>query len=692
MCGTKSKRAALYLLCAVMALLMWAMPARAAWTTTSDGVIYTASNAKGYYTGWHKIGGKWYFFNRKTGIMATGIQKIKVNKKTFTFIFGKDGARLYGFTKWEGDTYYLSADKGRMQFGYFTVNGKKYYADEKTGVLARRMWVGDVYFQADGSMARSTYVNGVWVGSNGKAATGATKKGFVKTSSGICYYKSNGKRATGWQTISGSLYYFNGSGVMKTGWFTVGSKTYYAGGNGVVRTSTFIGKYYLDSTGARAKGWQTISKKRYYFGSNGEYVTGWQTIDDDEYYFESNGVLKTSSYVTTGSKTYYVDEDGVKVKGVHKIGKSYYYFAITKGARLKGLIRNRKTGKRYYANPSNYKLYRKQWLTLSGKTYYATEDCSLATGLQKIGGKLYYFGSNSVMVKRQMVTVNGDSYFFGVRGFAITNAWRKVNGKYYYLGSDGKVLKDTIIKGYVVDSNGVRTKKLSVTSGWLTVSGKTYYFESGTPATGWRTIYGSKYYFDSKGVMVSGLQKISGKNYFFYQTGVLATSVTIASGSKEYTTNASGVVTATKTVSVTSTSTGKAIAAYAQQFVGNPYVYGGTSLTKGADCSGFVYTVFANFGIKLLRVANDQMAGPSSLYIKAGYKKAVVVSYAASTKTMLPGDLIFYGYGNYASHVAIYIGNGKIVHASNSQPYPAGGIKISNYNYSTPIRVVRYWS
>ena len=61
-------------------------------------------------------------------------------------------------------------------------------------------------------------------------------------------------------------------------------------------------------------------------------------------------------------------------------------------------------------------------------------------------------------------------------------------------------------------------------------------------------------------------------------------------------------------------------------------------------------------------------------------------------RDLQPGDLLFYGSGNYASHVAIYMGNGQIVHASNSQPYPKGGIKISNYNYQTPIKAVRYWS
>ena len=112
-------------------------------------------------------------------------------------------------------------------------------------------------------------------------------------------------------------------------------------------------------------------------------------------------------------------------------------------------------------------------------------------------------------------------------------------------------------------------------------------------------------------------------------------------------------------------STGQAIADYACQFVGNPYVWGGTSLTEGADCSGFVMTVFANFGVSL----------PYNAASQSGYGSEVSVSDLA------PGDLIFYGDGSGISHVAIYIGNGSIVHASNS----ASGICYSNALYSTPI-------
>ena len=110
---------------------------------------------------------------------------------------------------------------------------------------------------------------------------------------------------------------------------------------------------------------------------------------------------------------------------------------------------------------------------------------------------------------------------------------------------------------------------------------------------------------------------------------------------------------------------GSSVVDYATQFVGNPYVWGGTSLTNGADCSGFVQSVYANFGVSLPRTSYEQQ--------NAGTE----VSYADAQ----PGDLICYG-----GHVAIYMGNGRIVHASNS----VDGIKISdNAAYRTIVSVRR---
>ena len=119
----------------------------------------------------------------------------------------------------------------------------------------------------------------------------------------------------------------------------------------------------------------------------------------------------------------------------------------------------------------------------------------------------------------------------------------------------------------------------------------------------------------------------------------------------------------------TGSGVGQEVVNYALQFVGNPYVWGGTDLVNGADCSGFVQSVYAHFGVALNRTSEAQMANGMS------------VPYSQAQ----PGDLICYG-----SHIASYMGNGQIVHASNSAPYPAGGIKVSdNAAYRTILDVRR---
>lgn len=113
---------------------------------------------------------------------------------------------------------------------------------------------------------------------------------------------------------------------------------------------------------------------------------------------------------------------------------------------------------------------------------------------------------------------------------------------------------------------------------------------------------------------------------------------------------------------------GKQVARFACQYIGNPYVYGGTSLTNGADCSGFIYTVYARFNYSLPRTSYQQRSAGTA------------VSYEQAQ----PGDIIC-----YEGHVGIYIGGGLIVHASNSKPYPDGGIKVGNAKYRTILSVRR---
>lgn len=111
------------------------------------------------------------------------------------------------------------------------------------------------------------------------------------------------------------------------------------------------------------------------------------------------------------------------------------------------------------------------------------------------------------------------------------------------------------------------------------------------------------------------------------------------------------------------------LVAYAKQFVGNPYRYGGTDLYNGIDCSGFTMKVYEHFGYSLPHASKSQVS----------YGRQV------SLDALQLGDLIFYGYNGSVSHVAIYIGNGQIVHAATSDT----GIKIANYNIMPIITVKR---
>lgn len=168
-------------------------------------------------------------------------------------------------------------------------------------------------------------------------------------------------------------------------------------------------------------------------------------------------------------------------------------------------------------------------------------------------------------------------------------------------------------------------------------------------------------------------QKQAAQTTIGNESASTSSSNTSNSSTTSGSTKASSVQAAKKaSVSVSSSgssATGSRIASYAQQFIGNPYRYGGNSLTSGIDCSGFTQQIMAKFGYSISRTSSSQ----------AGEGRAV------STSNLRAGDLVFYGNGGSINHVAVYIGGGQVVHASNSAPYPRGGIKISNVNYRTPI-------
>ncbi len=382
----------------------------------------------------------------------------------------------------------------------------------------------------------------------------------------------------------------------------------------------------LSAASVSAK-WVTSSSGAKSWTVNGKKATGWTTISGGKYYFDKNGILQTNRWIGN----YYVNSKGAMVKGLVNINKVTYFFSVSNGQVVKN--KNIKYKNNYYRTDKNGKVYKNCWI---GSNYYAGRDGAFIKGFAKIRGNLYFFYRNNCKkLTSKMVATKSGTYFFMKDGKAVKNQRVKYKNKIYGFNSNYKMVKKGTLK------------------------------------------IGSRiYYFGADGVMQTGLQKINGKEFYFFSNGAMAVNRTFTVGRYSITTNSKGVVTKKTKISV-----GAAIAAYAQKFVGNPYVWGGTDPVKGADCSGFCYAILGHFGFTMPRVADDQLHGPGKVI---------------QEKDMLPGDQIFWntkgGSSNYACHVVIYIGNDKICHAANTKK----GIivqSLSEYRkWMQMVGIRRYWS
>lgn len=516
--------------------------------------------------------------------------------------------------------------------------------------------------------------------------------------------------ATGWKKLKGSWYYFDQKGIMKTGWLLLDNNWYYLKSDGKMAVRTWIGGFYLQSDGTMARN-TTINGIQ--IGPSGTRITTDSENSDDLYSKKKNGWYVSEE---TGS-WYYYNEHGGMVKGWLVLPQGKYYLDLATGTMKKGF--QKIDGKRYYFTPSTG-ILKTGWFKVKGKRYsassfgiirknrwlnnntrYVDKNGAAYTGFNMIGGNTYYFHPSTAKKVKGWQKIEDNWYYFDNSGVMVKRKWvtYPATRKKCYLQADGTMASNTWVGKYFVNSSGYKSgqtrskglykennklyynnNKFEKVSGWVTIDSKKYYFGTDYAAViGLQSIDGKSYYFDKTGVMQTGLMEIDGTTHYFDDTGAMLVNGSITLGGITHNFDSSGGFVNPNTP--VDASKGARIALYAQKFLGNPYSYGGVSLTNGADCSGFVQSVLAYFNIKIPRVAAEQATGYSPY--GGPYNKGVRI--APNLKNLLPGDLVFY-YGPI-SHVGLYIGSGKIIHASNYET----GIIISKYNYAKPVAAMRYW-
>ncbi|MGU8573781.1 cell wall-binding protein [Clostridium perfringens] len=558
-----------------------------------NGTWYYFNSDNSLENGWKIIDGKTYYFNKYDG-RSRGCVRVydDLNHEKYkVYFFNEDGFLItepgihtYHET-WGGERKICINNKGEVQSGWQTIDGKTYYFDEHNGMAKGVSCISTGYnyevylFNEDGSLVTGNgwkEIDGKWYyfNNNNSLANG------WKTINGKTYYFSShmsigptliqGNRPEkldlyyfgedgelinrkGWAKLNDDWFYFNDDSSLKTKWQTIGGKTY----------------YFNETTGAMATGQRKINYdgEIYCFTSDGSLLKGKGWFSKyDEYnnykkvwcYIDENGVLKTG-YQTINGKDYYFDYDGKMVTGVVNIG---------------GVIGE----PNFYCFDNNGALFKKEgWKKINEKWYYLNEDGSLVNGWKNSGSDWYYLNYHHGMVSGPTKVIDNkkldyDVYYFEEDG-RLTNrtgwinhingefsdwyyvenggkatlGWNKINGTWYYFNSDAKMVtaptrifdKDSSKeKIYFFDKNGAYRRY----SGWYElkpVDGEPcwYYFgEDGLAKTGWQTINGNKYWFAPNGIMCKGTStifenevedgcyKVDLPTYLFNESGALVTS------------------------------------------------------------------------------------------------------------------------------------------------------------------------
>ncbi|WP_283684326.1 cell wall-binding protein [Clostridium perfringens] len=512
-----------------------------------DGKWYYFNKDNSLETGWKVIDGKTYYFDTYSG-RAKGSTRIydSNHEKYKVYLFNEDGALITEpgihtyHEDWGGERKIYVNNRGEVQSGWQTIDGKTYYFDEDNGMVIgiREINNGD---------EKKTYVFDEY---------GVLRKGNgLKEIDKIWYYfNSDNSLEIGWKVIDGKTYYFDRySGRAKGSTRIYDSnhekyKVYFFNEDGVLITEPGIHTYnltwggerkiYVNNKGEVQSGWQTIDGKTYYFDEDNGMVIGIREINDgnknERYLFDNNGVLvKSAGWKEVDGRWYYLNNDGSLECGWKTIdGKTYYFDSNSGMATMVKEINNGSENKIYLFDKDGVLVKGAGWKEANERWYYLNSDNSLLYGWQTINGKKYYLDKYNGMAKGlSCVNINDnyEVYLFNEDGSLVTGSgWKQIDGKWYYFNNNN-----------------------SLVNGWKTINGKTYYFSSNMSIgptliqgnrpekvdlyyfgedgelinrKGWTKLNDDWFYFNDDSSLKTKWQTIGGKTYYFNETtGAMAT-------------------------------------------------------------------------------------------------------------------------------------------------------------------------
>ena len=441
----------------------------------------------------------------------------KLNGKWVTDSNGKwyqysDGTyEKSGFKEMSGKTYYFQSN-GYVKTGWLLLNNSWYMFNADGSMITG--WHGDYYFDENGKMKANTFVEGYYLGADGKYV----KNQWIKDGGKDYFMDANGKaKKNAWQ----GAYYLGKDGVMLTNAFTpdgyyvgadgayvrnqkvtVDGKVYYLNADGKVAKNQWSGDYYLDGNGNVVKN-KWIGN--YWCGEDGKYVkSSW--VDNNKSYVNENGVYLTNQWIGD----YYVNGSGVKVTNAW-VGS---YWCGSDGKYMKSSwVDNNK----YYVG-ANGIYVTNQWVG----DYYLN-GAGLVTKNAWVGD--YWCGSDGKYVKNTWA----GNYWCGADGRYVRSSWVD-NGK-YYVGSNGVYVTNQWVGDYYLNGAGLVTKNAWVGNYWCGSDGK--YVKSS-----W--VDNNRYYVNENGVYVAGAWEKDSKGWKYHAGSEYAKDITLNINGTAYTFDSNG--------------------------------------------------------------------------------------------------------------------------------------------------------